>query len=254
MSVTGKNIVITGASSGIGAAIALEIAKQGGTPILLARRVNRLEELAEKMATECNAHAHVFECDVSDEAAVTRVFANIYEQIGEVDVLINNAGLAFFREIVEETHAEMENIFAVNVFGLISCTKAVLPKMKERNAGHIINIGSINARLPAPKVSSYVASKYAVLGYTDVLRMETAKTNIQVTLVNPAQVKTEFFEIADETADYSNAKMMDPSVIAAKIVATIGTNKRELTLGGMLGFFGKCHTIFPKFIEKLITG
>lgn len=251
----GKNIVITGASSGIGADTAIEVAMQGGTPILIARRIDRLEELINQIAVEFGVQGHAYALDVSDTPEVACVFELIKREIGHIDVLINNAGYALFKNVDEMTNEAFKSMFDVNVFGIIACTKAVLPDMLVRNRGQIINIASIAGKIPTPKASAYTATKHAVLGFTNALRLETSDTNIQITAINPGPVRTEFFDIADETGTYAkniNNMMLDSKTVAKKIVATIGTKKRELNLPGWMGFGGKCYAIIPALMEKTL--
>ena len=250
--ISGKKIVITGASSGIGKNIALEVAKQGGVPILLARRTDKLEELVAQIEKSANVKAYCFKLDISDEQEIATVFASIYEEIGEIDVLINNAGFLLLKNADEATQTEVKELFSVNVFGLIECTKAVLVNMKKKNAGQIVNIASINGKLPVSGASAYVASKHAVLGFTNALRLEMLKTNVQITTINLGPVNTELFEKATGASEQSNnVKKLDPEIVAQKVVATIGTNKRELNLPGFLGFLGKCYAFIPGLMEKL---
>ena len=252
---TGKKIVITGASSGIGADVAREVAKRGGVPILLARRVSKLEELVATIAKTYRVKAYAIALDVSHEQEVVRVFSDIYKQIGEIDVLINNAGFALFKTADEATHEEVKSMFEVNVLGLIACTRAVLPTMKVKDAGQIINVASIIGKVPTPKASAYAATKHAVLGFTNALRMEVSDTKIQITAVNPGPVKTAFFDLADESGNYTkniNKMMLDSKTVAKKIVATIGTRKRELNVPRWMGLGGKCYAIMPVLMEKTL--
>jgi short-subunit dehydrogenase len=253
--VRGKNIVITGASSGIGADVALEVASQGGIPILLARRVDKLEELVRQIEKEYTIKAYAIELDVSNKQAIVNVFESIYEKIGEIDVLINNAGFALFKDASEATYEEVKAMFEVNVLGLIACTTAVLPTMKAKNTGQIINVASIIGKIPTPKASAYAATKHAVLGFTNALRMEISDTNIQITSVNPGPVKTEFFNIADVSGNYTknvDKMMLDSKTVAKKIVTTIGTKKRELNLPVWMGFGGKCYALMPVLMENIL--
>ena len=251
----GKNIVITGASSGIGADVAIEVAKQGGNPILIARRAERLDELLNQIKVDFGIDGMAYSLDVSNTDEVSRIFELIYREAGNIDVLINNAGFAQFKDVHETTNEEVKAMFEVNVFGLIACTTAVLPTMKARNTGQIINIASIIGKIPTPKASAYAATKHAVLGFTNALRMETSDTNIQITAINPGPVKTAFFQIADQQGNYTkniSNMMLDSKTVARKIVSTIGTKKRELNLPGWMGFGGKCYALFPTFMEKTL--
>ena len=255
MKIANKLVVITGASSGIGRDMAFEVAKQGGIPILLARRGDLLSTLVDEIKVGFGITAHSFQLDISDIMAVKKVFQEIYQNIGNIDVLINNAGFAKFALADELTNDVAHAMFEVNVLGLIACTNAVLPTMKAKKQGQIINIASIIGKIPTPKASTYAATKHAVRGFTNALRMELVNTNIQVTMINPGPVRTDFFNIADETGNYTKniAKMMlDSKTVARKTVATIGTKKRELNLPWWMGLGGKIYAIMPVIMERTL--
>ncbi|WP_223601931.1 SDR family oxidoreductase, partial [Chryseobacterium sp. GVT01B] len=138
----------------------------------------------------------------SDTDQVQSVFKQILLEIGQVDILANNACFGVFREAHEAPIDEIKGMFEVNVVGLMACTNMVLPKMRERRFGHIINIASQAGKIATPKSSVYSATKHAVLGYTNALRMELSDYNVQVTSVNPGPIATNFFNIADEKGTY----------------------------------------------------
>ena len=255
MKLENMNIVITGASSGIGRDMAFEVAKQGGTPILFARRGDLLARLVDEIKAEFGITAQAFQLDVSDTMAVEKVFQEIYQNVGHIDVLINNAGFAKFVDADVATNDDVRAMFEVNVLGLIACTNAVLPAMKAKNQGQIINVASIIGKIPTPKASAYAATKHAVLGFTNALRMELMDTNVQITAVNPGPVKTEFFELADDTGNYTKnveKMMLDSKVVARKTIATIGTKKRELNLPWWMGVGGKMYAIMPVVMERTL--
>lgn len=250
----GFKIVITGASSGLGECIAYEVAKRGATPILIARRVEKLNEISIKIKEQYQIQAHVFSVDITNENEVENVFDKITQTIGEVDVLVNNAGFGIFKSFEETSLEEVKAMFEVNVFGLVTCTNQVIKFMRERNAGQIINIASIAGKIATPKSSAYAASKHAVLGLTNALRMELINTNIQVTAINPGPIRTEFFDIADISGNYVKNVgniMLDPNFVAKKVVSTIGTRKREISLPNWMGLGPIAYTLFPKLFEKI---
>lgn len=195
---SGKTVVVTGASSGIGRSTALEFARtspQSLKLIVTARRVDALEALAAKIVHEVGSGVQVLpvELDVSSAAQVRNFIGKLPPEFQEIDVLVNNAGLvkgvAKVGEIAEE---DMDVTFATNVTGLINMTQAVLPGMKMRNAGDIINIGSIAGRAGYPGGSIYCASKAAVRTFTEAMRQELIATRIRVMSFDPGQVETNF--------------------------------------------------------------
>ncbi|MCC3358747.1 SDR family NAD(P)-dependent oxidoreductase [Bacillus sp. REN16] len=250
----GKTVVITGASSGIGEKIAYLVAEQGASPILLARSYDQLEIIAQNIQEEYNVNCLFYKLDVRDTENVKEVFKDILRHVKTVDVLVNNAGFGVFANVVDAQIEQMKAMFEVNVFGLISCTKMVLPAMIEQNTGHIINIASQAGKIATPKSSIYSASKHAVLGFTNSLRMELSNTNIHVTSVNPGPIRTRFFDIADETGTYAknvNRFMLDPDVVASKIVNAMLTPKREINLPGWMNAGSMFYTLFPRLVEKV---
>lgn len=247
-------VVITGASSGLGKCIALEVARLGGIPVMIARRKEKLEEISSQIKDLYNVKSYIYALDIMNEENVEVTFHQIYQEVGNIDVLINNAGFGIFKTFEEASMQEVKSMFDVNVFGLVACTKAVLSKMKEENSGQIINIASIAGKIATPKSSAYAASKHAVLGFTNAIRMELMNSNIQVTAINPGPIRTEFFEIADVSGNYVRNVgniMLDPVYVARKVVGTIGTSKREVNLPTWMGFGPVIYSIFPSIFEKI---
>ncbi len=186
-----KVAVVTGASSGIGAATARQLAKMGMRVVLVGRRVERLLGLQAEIAS-AGGKAEVAAADLRSETERKRVF----EQVGAADVLVNNAGLGwygYFNEMRWETAREM---LQVNVGATAHLTSLFLPGMRERNCGHVINIGSISGSIPSQGVAIYAASKSFIDAFTTALHRETRGTNVQVSVVRAGPVKTEFCESA----------------------------------------------------------
>jgi uncharacterized protein len=248
-----KIIVITGASSGIGLTLAMDVAKKGGMPVLLARSTDKLQKASEEILKTTGVEAPFFTLDVGDNEAVVTVFAQILENYHKIDVLINNAGYAIFDTFLDAKLEDIKGMFDVNVFGLIACTKAVLPAMLKENKGQIINIASQAGKLATPKSSVYSATKHAVLAITNSLRMELVETNIVVSAVNPGPIKTPFFERADVTGNYTkNVEkfMLEPTFVSEKILQLIAKPKRELNLPGWMGIGTTVYLLFPGLVEK----
>lgn len=249
-----KHVMITGASGGIGEQIAYEAASRGARPILVARNEKKLKSVAERIQSEYGITAPVYSLDVGDLAVIEMTYPQILADVGYVDVLINNAGFGIFEDVVDAKMENMQSMFQVNVLGLIACTKMVLPHMLERNTGHIVNIASQAGKLATPKSSGYSATKHAVLGFTNSLRMELAKTNILVTAINPGPIKTNFFDIADTSGSYTkNVEkfMLNPEDVAKKVVDSLFTKKRELNLPGWMNLGSTLYLLAPRLVEKL---
>lgn len=253
-SLQGKNIVITGASGGIGAEIAKLCAKRGANLALLARSVDKLEQLKKELEELYSIKVFVYQLDVSNTDEIQRVFQSIFKEMITVDILVNNAGFGVFREAHEATIEEMKSMFEVNVVGLMASTSMVLIKMRERRFGHIINIASQAGKIATPKSSIYSATKHAVLGYSNSLRMELADYQVFVTTVNPGPIATNFFNIADEQGTYvKNVQkfMLQPEYVAGKVVDAMLSKTREINLPRWMNLGSIVYTLFPRAFERI---
>lgn len=187
-SLAGKVAIVTGASAGIGVAVARELADLGANVVLAARRIDRIEALATELEPDSIAVA----CDVSDEAQVDRLVARAIERFGQVDVLVNNAGVGSFANVVDTDPVEWRRMLDVNVTGTFLCSRAVLPGMLERGAGCIVNVCSDVSRRTFPGGAAYCASKWAQYAFGQALGAEVREHGIRVGAVLPGMVATEF--------------------------------------------------------------
>jgi short-subunit dehydrogenase len=183
MEFDGTRVMVTGASTGIGRVTALRLARRGALVWAAARDERRLEELAAEHSGIVPAPA-----DVSDDADR----AALVKQCEPVDVLVNNAGVGWQGMVEAMPPDKVRQLFEVNVLALIDLTQRVLPGMLERRRGHIVNVGSIAGYVASPSETVYCATKFAVQGFTDGLRREVGRRGVQVTLIAPGPIKTEF--------------------------------------------------------------
>lgn len=184
-------IVITGASSGIGATLARLVASRGASVVLVARREAELRAVA----ADCGPNAHVVVADVSRRADVERAVASALDRFGRIDVWVNNAGRGLSRPVAEITDEDFDEMMQVNVKSALYGMQAVLPHFRSRNAGHVINVSSMLGRIPFATIrSAYCASKHALNALTACLRVDLARTHpgIHVSTVSPGVVATEF--------------------------------------------------------------
>ena len=249
-----KNVIITGASSGVGLALAEKCAQNGANLVLLARRLDVLEKVQADLQTRYSANVKVYKLDVSDTDEIKMVFGQIIDEINHIDILVNNAGYGIFRSAHELSIEEIKRMFEVNVLGLIACTNMVLPLMLKHKKGHIINIASQAGKIATPKSSAYAATKHAVLGFTNSLRMEVSDQNINVTAVNPGPIETNFFSIADETGSYVKSVkrfIITPEYVASKIVNAMLTRTREMNLPRWMSAGNVFYTLFPRLFEVI---
>lgn len=203
-----KTILITGATSGIGKASAEIFAQEGHKLILTGRRKERLEEIAKRLSDKYKNEIFTLNFDVQNKAATENAIASIPENFKQIDVLLNNAGLALGRETIDESDMQdWETMIDTNVKGLLYVSRAVLPIMKEKNAGQIINVSSIAAKEVYANGNVYCATKHAVDAITKAMQIDLLKYNIKVSSVAPGMVDTEFStvrfkgdkKVADET-------------------------------------------------------
>lgn len=194
---SGKTILITGASAGIGQATALEYleASNGNVKLVLAaRRLEKLEEIKEKINTDYpSAKVYIGRLDVTKFDEIKPFLDNLPQEFKDIDILINNAGKALGSDKVGDiSTADIEGMMNTNVVGLITMTQAVIPIFKAKNAGDIVNLGSVAGREAYPTGSIYCATKHAVRAFTQSLRKELIDTKIRIIEVDPGNVETEF--------------------------------------------------------------
>lgn len=208
-----KIALVTGATSGIGSATARALAKAGYDLFLVARRADRLQVIAREIVSSTGRHVHTALLDVRDRQAVESFFQREAASLGQVEVLVNNAGLARGTEKMQAAQVDdWEDMIDTNVKGLLYFTRGVLPHMVKAKRGHIVNIGSVAGRWVYPGGGVYCASKFAVRALSEGLRMDLAGTDVRVTNIEPGMVNTEFSLVRfgdQEKADQVYDKM-DP--------------------------------------------
>jgi NAD(P)-dependent dehydrogenase (short-subunit alcohol dehydrogenase family) len=194
--VSGTTAVITGATSGIGRATALEFARAGANVVIAGRRQERLHQLV----TEIESMGHqalAVATDVAEQAQVDNLIERAVERFGRVDTLVNNAGVAFAGRFDEMSLEDFRRVMEVNFWGAVYASKAVVPRMrKQRGGGVIINVSSIMGKRGVPFETAYCASKFALAGFSEALRGEVMSDGIDVSAIYPGAVETEIFESA----------------------------------------------------------
>ncbi|ELK44518.1 SDR family oxidoreductase [Halobacillus sp. ACCC02827] len=186
-----KSVIITGASSGIGKAIAHELASNGANVVLAARRSERLKKLADAIESEHGVEAKVVETDVTKREDVENLVQTTKDTFGSVDILINNAGVMLLSFLKNDHVDEWEQMVDVNIKGVLFGIHAALPTMIEQNTGHIINVSSVAGHEVFPSSTVYSATKYAVKALSMGMEKELSKTGVRVTNISPGAVETE---------------------------------------------------------------
>jgi NAD(P)-dependent dehydrogenase (short-subunit alcohol dehydrogenase family) len=204
-----KTALITGASSGIGEATALQLAELGFTVYASARRVDRMSDLADRGIRTRSV-------DVSDDDSMVTLIKTIIAETGRIDVLVNNAGYGLYGALEDVPMDDARRQFEVNVFGLARMTQLVLPQMRAQRDGYIVNISSMGGKIWEPLGSWYHASKFAVEGLSDSLRVEVAEFGIKVVIIEPGTIRSEWSGIAADNLEATSANT--PYAGLAKLV------------------------------------
>lgn len=196
MDLRDKVAIVTGASRGIGAAIAAELAMEGCHVVLAARSEERILALAERLHQLHGVRTLALAVDIADPDAVTAMVARTVAEFGGVDLLINNAGMGIYGSMDEVKMADLRHVFDVNFFGAIQAMQAVVPAMRRRGGGVIVNISSIVGKFASPLGGGYTATKFALEGASAAARAELKRDRIKVIVVRPGLTETEFSQNA----------------------------------------------------------
>jgi 3-hydroxy acid dehydrogenase / malonic semialdehyde reductase len=219
-SIKGATALITGASSGIGKEISLQLAQLGVNLVITARRMDRLQILAEELATKYNIKVTPFQLDVQKNNEVEALFAKLKNEKIYVDILINNAGLALTTDKMQDATVDhWDTMIDTNVKGLLYMTRACLPGMIQRNEGHIVNIGSIAGRSCYPGGNIYCATKHAVKALSKSLRIDLLGTAIRVSEIAPGAVETEFSIVRFQDEDRAKKLYQGYTPLSAEDIA-----------------------------------
>ncbi|MCH4171092.1 MAG: SDR family oxidoreductase [Lactobacillus sp.] len=249
----GKIVVITGASSGIGQACALQAAERGAIVVLAARRMDRLEKVRNHCQELSKHSAFAYYVDMADPDSIEQFCQDLVAQVGRPEVLINAAGFGNFENAVDTDPKLIARLIQVNVLGTIYITRLVAQAMMG-HAGHIIMLGSMAGKIATAKSAIYSASKFAVVGYANGLRLELKPFDIQVTSINPGPVATEFFDIADKTGAYlKNVDFitLNADALAQRIVSAIGFPVREINTPWLMAWAAHLYSAFPRLGDAL---
>lgn len=247
MDLTGKTIVITGASSGIGEAAACRLAQLGARVVLVARREDELQRVATGIKSG-GGEAVCVAADLSNEEAVAECADRILADYSPVDILVNNAGRSIRRPVLEslDRYHDYTRTIQLNYLAAVNLTLRLLPGMLERRDGHIINVSSMSALIPMPRYSAYVGSKCALDGFSRSLAAELVDHGIAVTTINYPLVRT---PMSGQTAIYRNFRMMDSDDAAAWIVKAIVKKPQRIT-SRMGEAWGAATTLMPSQTAK----
>jgi all-trans-retinol dehydrogenase (NAD+) len=251
----GKIVVITGGAAGIGREMALAFAREKAHLLLLDIDPDQLEATVAEL-TRHKAVACGYRCDVSDPEEVARVAARILEDFDHVDVLVNNAGIVIGKPAAEVSYEELRRIVDINMLGVMWMTRQFLGEMMTRNSGHIVNIASAGGLLAVPVLADYSATKFAVVGYSDALRMEMKKfgcRGVKISCICPSVIDTGMFE--GFTPPLLNP-WLRPDDVARKVVRTVKREKDYLKIPFMVKMIPLFKVLPASWMDRLaaLTG
>ena len=252
---TDKIAIITGAASGIGRALGVQLAQRGAVAVMADIQANILEETVDSI-THRNGKARAVTLDVTDLAAVDALVNNTAGQYGRLDYIFNNAGIAVGGEAVDFSIDDWRNVLDVNLRGVIYGVFTAYPLMVEQGFGHIINTASIEGLIPFPGTASYVASKYGVVGLSNALRIEGADLGVKVSVVCPGYIKTAIFHTS-KLINIDRKKMLEslperfgisPDKCASVILLGVEQNTAIIVVTGFAKILWLLHRLHPGLI------
>lgn len=249
----GKTAIVTGASSGIGRELALQLAAQGVRVALVARRAGELQALAGEIAS-LGGKALAVPCDVGDRELVLAGVGRIEEAFGPADLLINNAGHGGHASLLQCELDDVERMMRVNFLAAVYCTKAVLGSMVRRGTGWIVFMASVAGRIAPPMESVYAASKFALVGLASALSLEVEDAGVHVLTVCPGTVRTPFFSEAHlkRLPPVARRKMVEPEVMAREVLRALRRGRRELTYPRWMALAYLVQALAPGFTRRRV--
>jgi short-subunit dehydrogenase len=243
--------IVTGASSGIGAQLARDLAARGMRVALLARRAERLEVLAAEIARAGGAAAAV-PCDVSERASVQAAVEAVCERHGGVDLLVNDAG--YGRHVLFKDHdvEDIERMMRTNYLGTVWAIKAALPSMRRRGRGWIVNVSSVAGKIGQPDEAAYSASKFAVAGLSEALAYELGPLGIHVMAVYPALVRTEMFtpDVLARMPERVQRTFIEPAEFTRHVLRALERGAYEVTVPPYVGIAYLVRLLLPSFFRR----
>jgi short-subunit dehydrogenase len=248
----GKRIILTGASSGIGEALAKVLAREGARLVLAARSEDKLQALAKSLPGE----SLLVPTDITQDADRQRLLDRAVERFGGVDILINNAGVCSWAHFTDSTEEVMRTVMEVNFFGPADLTQRAIPILSQGEQPAVLNVASMCGRRGMPAFSEYSASKFALCGLTEALRAELVRFGIDALLVVPGLTRSNLakhYLLSKGRADIDHERGMEPMYVAEQIVRSLRKNKTEAVLGGEARWILRFNKFLPRFTDWLIA-
>jgi short-subunit dehydrogenase len=246
--------IVTGASSGIGRELALELARRGAGLVVNARREDRLQSLADEIAT-LGCQAAVIPGDITEPGTRSRLVAAAHEQLGGLDVLVNNAGVGALGPFADAASERLRRIMEVNFFAPVELLRAALPLLQLGRRPIIVNIASVLGHRAVPNKSEYCASKFALHGFSDALRAELTSAGIDVLVVCPSTTESEFFEnvLEQRVSPRITTRPMSARTVARRTVDAIERGRHEVILSATGKAFVWLDRLLPGLADRLVA-
>ncbi len=253
-SLSNLRVLVTGASSGIGRELVLELARQGSRVVAMARREERLSEL-QKEASSRGQSIHIFPGDVTDARFRLAALDFCQEKLGGLDGLVNNAGIGAIGPFEQADEERLRKIMEVNFFAPVEFSRAALPMLKRGNKPIIVNVSSVLGHRAVPSKSEYCASKFALHGFSDALRAELSRDKMDVLLVSPSTTHSEFFDhvLGNKGKPRGRLGAMTPAKVARRIAWAMRSGRHEIILpvGGRLLVW--LDRLCPPLADRLVA-
>jgi NAD(P)-dependent dehydrogenase (short-subunit alcohol dehydrogenase family) len=239
--------VVTGASSGIGAALARELARRGWLSVLLARREDRLRTLAEEVGGEYEV------CDVSDRAAVEEAAARVRDRHPQVKLLVNNAGIPARADFLDGDPERIEQVLRTNYLGSVWCLRAFLPALEAARPSDVVNVVSVAGTIAFPPGGPYSAAKHAQLAFSRATSASLRARGISVHTVNPGFVETEGFPQRDRLRGALRRSVLEPEEVATHIAGLVGRGPSETVIPRHYRYPGVLQAVAPNLVRRLVA-
>lgn len=250
MNLKGKRVLLTGATGGLGQALATELAKKGAQLALVGRDEARLNYLKNVLAKTGSSVISIT-ADLSEDEANIHIAEAAKQQMGSIDILINNAGVLDFTKFEQQSDARIAQMIHTNVTAPIQLTHAMIDDFIAKNQGHIVFVGSIFGSLGFPHFATYCASKYAIHGFSQSLRRELLGSNVGVTYIAPRGIKTAMNDARTVAMwEKTGSQMDDPQTVAKRIIQALEKEQQEVFIGQPQAFFAWLNGVCPALVSN----
>ena len=252
MDFTNKVVVITGASSGIGKQVAIEFGQLGANVVLVGRKKDKLKQ-TEIELKQFSTTTMICQCDVSKKDQVEIMTKMVLNKFGSVDILVNNAGFAIYGSVSDLSIDDIELQMQTNYLGMVYCVKKFLPSMLQQKSGHIVNVASVAASFGLPGIAPYCASKFAMLGFSEGLKHELKNSGVDITVVSPIMVRTNFFDHPSfEKMPKHSPTSLDPKTVAKAVLKAANSRRLEIIVPSVVRSMVWMKHTFPFIINPII--